>query len=131
MGWLADPRINQFIPTRRNQLYATVSVSGDAVVIEEEDGPGSDDRDDDGEEEDNGDPFRSDPRLAAVRWRQRAAAAVKGGAWMLAGEQSASSPRGGEYRGWGQDEVVGEGSPSMVPPGAAGQQAFVMRHQTV
>lgn len=117
MGWLADPRINQCMPTRRNQLYATVSVSGDAVVIEEE--------------EDNGDPFRSDPRLAAVRWRRRAAAAVKGGAWMLVGEQSASSPRGGEYRGWGQGEVVGEGSPSMVPPGAAGQQAFVMRHQTV
>lgn len=109
-----------------------MSVSGDAVMIEEEHGPGSD-RDDDGEE-DNGNPIHSDPRLAAVRWRRRAAPAVRGGAWMLVGaEQSASSPWGGENRGWGQDEVMreGEGSPLVLPLAGMGQQAFVTRNQTV
>ncbi len=48
---------------RRNQLYATVSVSGDAVVIEENE-------EEEDEEEDSG-PKTADPRLAAVRWRRR------------------------------------------------------------
>lgn len=122
----------------RNQLYATVSVSGDAVVIEEEDnGGGGSDHDDD--EEGGNNPFHSDPRLVAVRWRRRAAAAaVRGGAWAVGGGEGVLglglvgeppvSPRG-----WMQEEAGGgDGSPLTLPLAVAGQQASsVTRNQTV
>lgn len=98
-------------PKHRNQLYATVSVSGDAVVIEENEEGMVDENDE------------ADPRLAAVRWRRRAQAAVvvgyqqqggDGGLVGVLGEQSVlcgqSSPRGGEEQ-YRTLEEAGAGSP--------------------